>query len=62
MALLEVRDAHTYYGNIHALRGLSIEVEEGEMPLWYYLPLHPKARLSDGDKETLLAWASGESA
>lgn len=31
MALLEVRDTHTYYGNIHALRGVSIEVEEGEI-------------------------------
>lgn len=31
MALLEVHDIHTYYGNIHALRGVSIEVEEGEI-------------------------------
>jgi len=32
------------------------EVEEGHMPLWYYLPLHPEARLSDKDKETLKIW------
>jgi hypothetical protein len=32
------------------------EVEEGAMPLWYYLPLHPQARLGDADKETLRAW------
>ena len=31
MALLEVRDVHSYYGNIHALKGLSITVEEGEI-------------------------------
>jgi branched-chain amino acid transport system ATP-binding protein len=31
MALLEVKDTHTYYGNIHALRGVSIEVDEGEI-------------------------------
>jgi branched-chain amino acid transport system ATP-binding protein len=31
MALLEVHDIHTFYGNIHALRGISIEVEEGEI-------------------------------
>lgn len=31
MALLEVHDIHTYYGNIHALRGISITVEEGEI-------------------------------
>ena len=31
MALLEVRDIETYYGNIQALKGISIEVEEGEI-------------------------------
>ena len=31
MALLEVHDAHTYYGNIHALKGISLEVEKGEI-------------------------------
>jgi hypothetical protein len=36
------------------------EVEEGEMPLWFYLPLHPEARLSERDRELLRAWAEGE--
>jgi branched-chain amino acid transport system ATP-binding protein len=31
MALLELRDVHTYYGAIHALRGVSFDVEEGEI-------------------------------
>jgi branched-chain amino acid transport system ATP-binding protein len=31
MALLELKDVHTYYGAIHALRGISFEVEEGEI-------------------------------
>ena len=31
MALLEVEDIHTFYGNIAALRGLSLAVEEGEI-------------------------------
>jgi branched-chain amino acid transport system ATP-binding protein len=31
MALLELRDVHTYYGNIHALKGISITVEPGEI-------------------------------
>jgi len=31
MALLEVRDVHTYYGSIHALRGVSLSVDEGEI-------------------------------
>jgi branched-chain amino acid transport system ATP-binding protein len=31
MALLELDDVHTYYGTIHALRGISVSVEEGEI-------------------------------
>jgi branched-chain amino acid transport system ATP-binding protein len=31
MALLEVIDVHTYYGNIHALNGVSLTVNEGEI-------------------------------
>jgi branched-chain amino acid transport system ATP-binding protein len=31
MALLEVGDIHTFYGNIEALKGISLEVEEGEI-------------------------------
>ena len=31
MALLELRDVHTYYGNIHALKGLNLTVEAGEI-------------------------------
>jgi len=31
MALLEVQDIHAYYGNIHALNGISLTVEEGEI-------------------------------
>ncbi|MBT3188951.1 MAG: ABC transporter ATP-binding protein [Anaerolineae bacterium] len=31
MAMLEINDIHTYYGNIHALKGVSLTVEEGEI-------------------------------
>ncbi|MGH2994393.1 MAG: ABC transporter ATP-binding protein [Gaiellaceae bacterium] len=31
MALLEVEDIHTFYGGIEALRGVSLEVEAGEV-------------------------------
>ena len=31
MPLLEVNDIHAYYGNIHALKGVSLTVEEGEI-------------------------------
>lgn len=29
-------------------------VREGEMPLWYYLPTHPEARLSDDQERELV--------
>jgi branched-chain amino acid transport system ATP-binding protein len=31
MSMLEVNDIHTYYGNIHALKGISLTVEQGEI-------------------------------
>ena len=31
MALLEVENMHSFYGHIHALRGISLTVEEGEV-------------------------------
>ncbi|GAB1420097.1 ABC transporter ATP-binding protein [Anaerolineales bacterium] len=31
MSLLEVHEIHTYYGKIHALKGISLSVEEGEV-------------------------------
>lgn len=31
MALLEVNNVHAYYGNIHALKEISLEVKEGEI-------------------------------
>lgn len=31
MSLLKVEDLHVYYGSIHAIKGVSFEVEEGEI-------------------------------
>jgi branched-chain amino acid transport system ATP-binding protein len=31
MAILEVEGLHTYYGSIHALKGISLSVDEGEI-------------------------------
>ena len=31
MSILELENVHTYYGEIHALRGVSLSVEEGEI-------------------------------
>ncbi|NTV63257.1 MAG: ABC transporter ATP-binding protein [Oscillochloris sp.] len=31
MALLELENVHTYYGKIHALKGISLKIEQGEI-------------------------------
>jgi branched-chain amino acid transport system ATP-binding protein len=31
MSMLTVENAHTYYGNIHALKGININIEQGEI-------------------------------
>jgi hypothetical protein len=30
-------------------------VQKGKMPLWYYLPLHPEARLTPSERDALIA-------
>ena len=30
MAMLEIKDLHVHYGVIHALKGVSMQVEQGE--------------------------------
>jgi len=42
------------------LRQICDEVTDGGMPLPSYLPMHPKAKLSDQDKKTLCDWTSAE--
>lgn len=32
-------------------------VEEGEMPLWFYIPTHSQSRLSVQDRSVLRAWS-----
>ena len=39
------------------IAGCGKEVASGDMPLWFYLPLHPAAKLSDADKALLESWA-----
>src|SRR5271154_1013011 len=33
------------------------QVEKGEMPPWFYTAIHPEARLSEADRQTLIRWA-----
>jgi|TARA_B100001971_G_scaffold212757_1_gene243779 hypothetical protein len=44
----------------HKRKECGEEIEEGEMPLWFYVPLHPEAELLKKDVETLLSWSKGE--
>jgi hypothetical protein len=42
------------------LRQICDEVQDGQMPLASYLPMHPTARLSEQDKKTLCDWTDTE--
>lgn len=39
-----------------AIEEIIEEIEDGEMPLPGYIPLHPEADLSDDQKEALFSW------
>ena len=36
------------------------EVEEGEMPLWFYVSLHSEAQLSQADIDLIISWSNEE--
>jgi cytochrome c551/c552 len=38
------------------------QVGKGEMPPWFYVAVHPNARLSEADRATLIRWARGSAA
>jgi hypothetical protein len=44
------------------LKNICEQVEQHDMPLWFYLPLHPKAKLTDADRKILCDWSKGERA
>ena len=44
------------------LQEICEQVEKHDMPPWFYVPLHPDAKLSDADRQTLCDWAKGERA
>ena len=46
----------------HKMEDIWEQVSEGNMPLWFYIPLHPEAKLSDADLATLQAWATAGTA
>ena len=46
----------------HKLQEICEHVEQNEMPLWYYKPMHPGSKLSAADKSAVCAWTRAESA
>jgi len=42
----------------HKLQEIVEMTAEGEMPLWFYLPLHPSAKLTDADLAVLANWVA----
>jgi cytochrome c551/c552 len=39
------------------LKELIEQVEKGKMPQWYYIALHPEAKLSAVDRDLIIKWA-----
>jgi hypothetical protein len=50
-------DAYTEKKRVDMLEEVWEQVDEGEMPFFVYLPLHPEAELSEADKQLLEDWA-----
>ncbi len=40
------------------LKEIIKQVKEGDMPPWYYVPVHPEAKLSDADRDAIMKWAN----
>ncbi len=40
------------------LKEIVKEVKDGDMPPWYYVPLHPDAKLSNAERAAIVKWAS----
>ncbi|HLN86145.1 MAG TPA: heme-binding domain-containing protein [Candidatus Limnocylindrales bacterium] len=40
-------------------REIAKEVERGDMPPWYYVPLHASAKLSAQERALIVKWVTG---
>ena len=48
---------YEYGRKLKKLKEIGEEVEEGEMPMEFYVPLHPEAKLTAAEKTVLVEWA-----
>jgi hypothetical protein len=44
----------------HHLQHICEEVDSGDMPLWYYRPMHPNSKLTAANKSAICAWTRGQ--
>ena len=56
---LSTWDAYTRGKRTKLFKEIREEVEEGAMPPWYYVTMHPSARLSESDRALLGGWLEG---
>jgi len=54
---LSTWDAYAPGRRAKLFKEIRAEVDEGAMPPWYYVAMHPSARLSEGDLALLRGWS-----
>jgi hypothetical protein len=42
------------------LKEIATVVQQGDMPPWYYVPLHRDAKLSAADREIIINWTKAK--
>jgi hypothetical protein len=52
-------DTYGRDGQARVLKAVEEEIREGDMPLWYYALVHREARLTQAERDRILAWAAG---
>jgi hypothetical protein len=59
---LDFSDWGSYDGTtqIHKLKAIAQEVGDGEMPPWYYSLMHGDSRLSQSERNQIVAWTADE--
>ena len=50
-------DSYTPAARQKKLEDIAEEIEQGDMPPWYYTPVHPEAKLSASEVNAILSWA-----
>jgi len=54
---LSIWDSYDELRKTRKKREIAKEVGRGEMPPWYYVPLHPEAKLSAAERALIIKWA-----